>query len=194
MSKIGYARVSSKSQKLDRQIESLESSGCEKIFTDIISGVEKKDGLIDLMNYIREGDIVVVTELDRLGRNNKDITNTMEAIQKKGATFSILNLPSFNTIENENLRKLLNQIVLEIYLYQAESERERIKERQQQGIEIAKAQGKYKGRKRLFKDDDPRLLHAIELKKHGLSLKEVSQKTGINATTLHRYLNKYELF
>ncbi|HDL0740806.1 TPA: recombinase family protein, partial [Enterococcus faecium] len=91
-----------------------------------------------MLNYIREGDIVVVTELDRLGRNNKELTELMNQIQIKGATLEVLNLPSMNGIEDENLRRLINNLVIELYKYQAESERKRIKERQAQGIEIAK--------------------------------------------------------
>lgn len=101
-----------------------------------------------MLDYIREGDIVVCTELDRLGRNNKDLTNIMNQIQQKGATLEVLNLPQLNGIQDENLRRLLNNLIMELYKYQAESERARIKERQRQGIQLAKEKGKYKGRKR----------------------------------------------
>ena len=63
-----------------------------------------------MLDYIREGDIVIVTELDRLGRNNKDLTEIMNAIQQKGATLEVLNLPSMNGIEDENLRQLINNL------------------------------------------------------------------------------------
>ena len=78
-----------------------------------------------MLDYLREGDIVIVTELDRLGRNNKDLTEIMNAIQQKGATLEVLNLPSMNGIEDENLRRLINNLVVELYKYQAESERNR---------------------------------------------------------------------
>ena len=98
-----------------------------------------------MLDYLREGDIVIVTELDRLGRNNKDLTEIMNAIQQKGATLEVLNLPSMNGIEDENLRRLINNLVVELYKYQAESERKRIKERQAQGIELAKKKGRFTG-------------------------------------------------
>ncbi len=93
MTKIGYARVSSKDQNLDRQIEALKN--VSKIFSDKLSGQSTdRPQLKEMLNYIREGDIVVVTELDRLGRNNKDLTDVMNEIQQKGATLEVLNLPS----------------------------------------------------------------------------------------------------
>ena len=85
MSKIGYARVSSKEQNLDRQLEALQ--GVSKVFSDKASGQSVERPQIQAMlDYLREGDIVIVTELDRLGRNNKDLTEIMNAIQQKGAT------------------------------------------------------------------------------------------------------------
>ncbi|MGH2233229.1 recombinase family protein, partial [Enterococcus faecalis] len=118
-----------------------------KVFSDKLSGQSvERPQLQAMLNYIREGDIVVVTELDRLGRNNKELTELMNQIQIKGATLEVLNLPSMNGIEDENLRRLINNLVIELYKYQAESERKRIKERQAQGIEIAKKKGKFKGR------------------------------------------------
>ena len=90
-----------------------------------------------MLAYIREGDIVLVTELDRLGRNNQDLTKIMNTIQNKGATLDVLNLPSMTGIADPNLRQLMTNLIIELYKYQAESERKRIIERQQQGIALA---------------------------------------------------------
>lgn len=146
-----------------------------------------------MLAYIREGDIVVVTELDRLGRNNKELTEVMNDIQAKGATLEVLNLPTLRGIEDDNLRRLLNNLILELYKYQAQAERERIKERQRQGIAIAKTQGKYKGRKAIFSEDDSRLLHAFDLYLEGLSDKDVAKLTGINERTFRRYREKHKI-
>ncbi len=126
MAKIGYARVSSKTQNLDRQLEALK--GVSKIFSDKYSGnsVDRPE-LQAMLNYIREGDIIVVTELDRLGRNSNNLTSIMNFIQQKGATLEVMNLPSMNGIEDKNLRRLINNLVIEIYKYQAESERKKLK-------------------------------------------------------------------
>lgn len=153
MTKIGYARISSSDQNLSRQLDQLQN--CEKIFQEAISGVSKeRPQLKAMLDYIREGDIVVVTELERLGRNNKELTEIMAVIQTK---------------------------------------RERIKERQKQGIAIAKFQGKYRGRKTLYTADDERLQHAFELYRKGYTDKDVAKLTGINERTFRRYRDRYNV-
>lgn len=192
MSKIGYARVSSKEQNLDRQLDLL--SDVSKIFADKISGkTAERPQLKAMLEYIREGDIVIVTELDRLGRNSKDLTTIMNEIQQKGATLEVLNLPSMNGIEDENLRRLINNLVIEIYKYQSEAEREKIRERQQQGIKLAKEKGKFKGGKRMFQENDPRLNLAFNLYLNGFSDKEVEEQTGINRRTFRRYRQRFNI-
>lgn len=85
MAKIGYVRVSSSTQKIDRQVESLPD--LFKIYTDALSGKNRdRPGLKALLDFIREGDVVVVSELDRLGRNNRELTEVILEIQSKGAT------------------------------------------------------------------------------------------------------------
>ena len=192
MTKIGYARVSSKEQNLDRQLQALE--GVSKVFSDKLSGATtERPQLQAMLDYIREGDIVVVSELDRLGRNNKDLTDIMNAIQQKGATLEVLNLPSMSGIEDDNLRRLINNLVIELYKYQAESERNRIKERQAQGIVLAKENGKFKGGKPKFSENDPRLQLAFKLYLDGSTEKDVERQTGINRRTFQRYRNKFNI-
>ena len=192
MTKIGYARVSTTDQNLDRQLDQLKH--VDRLFQEAVSGVSKdRPQLKALLDYIREGDIVVVTELERLGRNNQELTEVMNQIQTKGATLEVLNLPTLRGIEDDNLRRLLNNLILELYKYQAQAERERIKERQAQGIAIAKTQGKYQGRKALFTEDDSRLKHAFELYLSGMSDKDVAGLTGINERTFRRYREKYQI-
>ena len=178
MAKIGYARVSSKEQNLDRQLEALQD--VSKVFSDKASGQStERPQLQAMLTYLREGDIIVVTELDRLGRNNKELTELMNQIQLKGATLEVLNLPSMTGIEDDNLRRLINNLMIELYKYQAESERKRIRERQAQGIAIAKQRGRFK--------------HAFDLYQQGLTEKEIERKTGINRTTFRRYRQKYNV-
>lgn len=193
MNKIGYARVSSLDQNIDRQIQVLEKQ-TTKIFTDKESGTSRKrQGLKELLDYIRTDDIVVVTELDRLSRNNEHLTEIMGVIQSKGATLEVLNFPSLLGIKDDNLRKLLNNLILEIIKYQAQAERDRIRERQRQGIELAKKRGRYKGRKPLFKREDKKLIHAFDLYLGGKTDKEVEEMTGINRVTFRRYRLKYNI-
>ena len=192
MAKIGYARVSSKEQHLDRQLAALKA--VDKLFADKLSGANtNRPELQKMLAYIREGDIVLVTELDRLGRNNQDLTKIMNTIQNKGATLDVLNLPSMTGIGDPNLRQLMTNLIIELYKYQAESERKRIIERQQQGIALAKQQGKYHGRKPQYAKDDPRLLHAFKLYQNGMSDVDVARNTGIKRTTFIRYRKKYQV-
>ena len=192
MAKIGYARVSSKEQHLDRQLAALK--GVDKLFTDKLSGANtNRPELQKMLAYIREGDIVMVTELDRLGRNNQDLTKIMNTIQNKGATLDVLNLPSMTGIADQNLRQLMTNLIIELYKYQAESERKRIIERQQQGIALAKRQGKYHGRKPQYAKDDPRLQHAFKLYQAGMSDVDVARNTGIKRTTFIRYRKKFNV-
>ncbi len=190
MARIGYARVSSTDQNLDRQLELLKN--CDKIFSDKASGKDtNRIGFQEMMNYIREDDIVVVTEPKRLGRNNRELTDTMNRIQLKKATLEVLNLPALTGIGDDNLRRLLNNLIIELYKYQAEEERRYIRETQQQGIAIAKSKGKYKGGKPKYKENDPRLQLAFKLYLAGATDKEVEQQTGINRRTFRRYRQKY---
>ena len=168
-----------------------------------------------MLAYIREGDIVMVTELDRLGRNNQDLTQIMNTIQNKGATLDVLNLPSMTGqpyahfplnytldvlnlpsmtgIADPNLRQLMTNLIIELYKYQAESERKRLIERQQQGIALAKQQGKYHGCKPQYTQDDPRLQHAFKLYQAGMSDIDVARNTGIKRTTFIRYRKKFNI-
>ncbi|OHX26518.1 Pin-related site-specific recombinase/DNA invertase [Streptococcus iniae] len=194
MSRIGYIRVSSHKQNFDRQYNKLLSE-TDKIFSDKESGKSKeRKALKEMLEYIREDDIVIVTELDRLGRNNTELTEIMNEITKAGATLEILNLPSLKGVQDKNLRLLLNNLILELYKYQAEEERMRIRERQQQGIEIAKRKGKYKGKPPKYKSNDPRLLHAFDLFKQNYSDREIEKMTGINTRTFRRYRQKYNIY
>ncbi|WP_163588832.1 recombinase family protein [Lactobacillus johnsonii] len=150
MAKIGYARVSSKDQNLARQIETLHNYGIkdDMIFKEKVSGatIEARTQLKAMLNFIRKGDIVYVAALDRLGRSAKDIGYIIQQIHAKGATLITPELPDFSQIPNPGLRAMFTEMMLAVFKYQAEEERKRIKARQREGIEIAKANGIYKGR------------------------------------------------
>lgn len=197
MAKIGYVRVSTKDQKFDRQHEKLKAENVDIIFEDKLSGKDtNRPKFQELLKYIRKGDIVVVTELDRLGRNNKELTETMDLLKNKDVTVEILNLPSFKDIKDENLRQLLNNLILELYKYQAESERRSIRERQRQGIEIAKQKGVYKGRPTTYtfdaKDPQKRLTYfkILEMLEAGTPIKRISEETGVSRPTIYKIRKK----
>ena len=146
-----------------------------------------------MLHFIREGDIVVVTELDRLARNNDLLTDIISEIHKKGATLDVLNLPTLKGIEDDNLRRLINNLIIEIYKYQAEAERLKIKERQAQGIEIAKREGRYKGGKLKYSFNEPKLQYAFKLYREGETENRIEEITGINRRTFRRYRERYNI-
>ena len=193
MTKIGYARVSSREQNLERQFELLEKAKVKKIFSVKLSGKDNNRlHLIEMLNYIREDDIIVVSELDRLGRNNKEITSIMNQIQDKGATLEILNLPSLNGIQDDNLRRLLNNLIIELFKYTAENERKQIRERQRQGIELAKEKGKYKGRPLAYSadstDKQKRITYEkiVEMLEKYVPITKISKELDVSRNTIYR--------
>src|SRR5690625_3431465 len=137
---IGYVRVSAVDQNPDRQIEVLGQ--CHKTFTDTISGKSraKRYALTELMDYIRDGDTVRVASMDRLGRDTRDLYNLVAEMTDKGAAVEFVN--ENITIDREGASPL-DSLMLGILAAFAEFERKRIRERQAEGIALAKAKGKY---------------------------------------------------
>lgn len=193
MTRIGYGRVSSREQNLERQFELLEHAEVKKIFSDKLNGKDNnRPQLKEMLNYIREDDIIVVSELDRLGRNNKEITSIMNQIQNKGATLEILNLPSLNGIQDDNLRRLLNNLIIELFKYTAKNERKQIRERQRQGIELAKEKGKYKGRPLAYgadsTDKQKRVTYQkiVEMLEKNVPITQSSKELDVLRNTIYR--------
>lgn len=202
--KIGYARVSTTDQNLDRQLEQLQKADCKKIFQEKISGKNtNRPQLQAMLDFIREDDEVVVISMDRLGRNSRDISNIIEQIKQKGATINILDLPSFEGVKDRNLKNLLTNLVLEIQKYTAEQERKTILERQKQGIKLAKERGVYKGGVVQYskdsKDPQKRLIYntVVELlkrKENGepIAIKQIANQVGITRNTVYRIKSEVE--
>ncbi|KFN13755.1 recombinase family protein [Bacillus pseudomycoides] len=196
MARIGYAGISTETQNIDRQIEALKD--VSKMFVDKMSGHSmERPQLKAMLDFIREGDIVVITELEQLSRKNNNLIKIMNDIQRKGATLEILNLHSFRGIEDEKLRRLINNLIMELYKYQDDQEecnRQRIKGKQAQGIDIAKKQGKFKGGKPKYEYDDLKLQRAFKLYLEGETENHIEKVTGINRRTFRRYREKYNIY
>ena len=151
----GYIRVSSKDQNPQRQIEALKEYEKElkdeNIFTDKQSGKDfNRDNYLELKKVLREGDTLIVKELDRFGRNKEMIKDELSWMNDKGVRTKILDIPT--TLielpeENAWVIKMVNNILIEVLGSIAEEERVKIGQRQKEGIAIAKKEGKYKGRK-----------------------------------------------
>lgn len=194
MDKFGYARVSTKDQNLARQIKALKKAGCEKIYEEKVSGksINNREQLNELLGLIREDDTVVVISLDRLGRNNADLTKIISKIDAKGAMLQVLDLPSFDGIENPNLKRLMTNLVLEIFKYQAQAEREAIHERQRQGIAVAKEKGTYKGSEKQYatnsKNATKRLVYENVVRDldSGMSVAATARHVGLYRQQVYR--------
>ena len=138
--KIGYARVSTEDQNLHMQEDALKSTGCEEIFTDIASGAKsQRPGLDKALNYVREGDTLVVWKLDRLGRSIQHLIQTINALQDKKIYFKCLQ-ESIDTTTSGG------KLIFHIFSALAEFERDLIRERTDAGLKAARARGRMGGR------------------------------------------------
>lgn len=177
MATIGYARVSSIGQSLDVQEAALKEAGCTKVFKEKRSGRKASDReqLVLALDYIREGDTLVVTRLDRLARSVIDLHQIIEQIAAKGAAFKVLQQQGIDT--STSTGKLLLTMLGAV----AEFEADIRAERQKDGIEAAKAKGVYKGRKPSI---DPAVIR--EALAGGESPSALARRLGIARSTVYR--------
>lgn len=190
----GYARVSTTDQHLDRQIEALTSYGVAErdIITDKFSGKDfNRQGYLALKDQmLRRGDVLVVKELDRLGRNYEQIKEEWQELQKMGVDIVIIDMPILNTAEKSDLEKsLIANIVFELLAYTAEKERQKIKLRQREGIDIALQKGIPFGRPKKeipdnFFDECRKWLEGEQ------TAVITMKKTGLKKTTFYRMVNE----
>ena len=175
MATLGYARVSTTEQSLDAQIAAL--SGCEKVFREKISGAkDDRPELQALLEFVREGDIVCVTKLDRLARNTRHLLEISEYLQGKGVALNILNI-GINTATPTG--KLMLTMIGAIATF----ERELMLERQAEGIALAKLKGKYKGRRATATSKTQEVIDLVE---NDMSKPEISRQLGIGITSIYR--------
>ena len=138
--KIGYARISTKGQHLDLQIDALKKDGCEKIYKDIISGsLSNRPALDQLLNDVNKNDVIVIWKLDRLGRSLKNLVDLINTLNEKGVGLKSVNDPVDTTTAQ-------GRLIFNIFGSLAEFEHELIKERTIAGLEAAREKGKIGGR------------------------------------------------
>lgn len=153
MSLVFYARVSSKGQNLDRQLARAKEVEADKVFTDKLSGkTMNRSGLKKLLAYVHDGDTVEVVSLDRLSRNYKDIQHLVQELKNKDVKLIVDDLPQTHT-GNDLFDQFMLDTMISLMGFVAQNEREKIRERQRQGIEQAKKRGAYKGRPTKFSED-----------------------------------------
>ncbi|MFQ3781396.1 recombinase family protein [Staphylococcus saprophyticus] len=192
---VGYARVSSIDQNLERQLENLKTFGVEKIYTEKQSGksIENRPVLQEVLNFVRMGDRFIVESIDRLGRNYDEIIETVNYLKEKDVHLMITSLPMMNeVIGNPLLDKFMKDLIIQILAMVSEQERNESKRRQAQGIQVAKDKGIYKGRPLLYspnaKDPQKRVIYhrVVEMLEEGRAISKIAKEVNITRQTVYR--------
>jgi DNA invertase Pin-like site-specific DNA recombinase len=178
---IGYARTSTLEQEagLDAQVRDLKAAGCERLFTEQISSVARREQLEAAIDFARDGDVIIVTKLDRLARSVIDLLNIKARLDDKGVELRILAM-------NFDSSTPTGKLVLNVFGAIAQFEREMMLERQKEGIAKAKAEGKYKGRAPTAMAKAGEIL---ALKGQGLGPTAIAKRLGISVRSVYRALD-----
>lgn len=178
--RVGYARVSTTSQNLDMQVSALTDAGCEKIYTEKVSGVGDRTELKAVLEYLRDGDSLVIYKLDRLGRNMKDLLAIIEQLQQKNVSLVSLR-------DNIDTGSTTGKLIMHIFASLAEFERDLIKERSAEGRREAKKKGVRFGRPKQPKPEKANM--CAQLYRNGNSVSAIMRTTGIKSrNTIYKYL------
>ncbi len=177
---VGYARVSTGHQTLDAQHDALNAIGVDRIFEDVMSGTRSdRPGLAAALDYVREGDTLVVPALDRLGRSLVDTINTLDSLRKRGIYVRALR-------EGIDTSTPAGRMVAGVFASLAELERELIHERAAVAREAAKARGKQTGRPKALTDEQVGV--ARRMRESGESVATITRTLGISRATFYRVI------
>jgi DNA invertase Pin-like site-specific DNA recombinase len=185
---VGYARVSTKDQNIESQIELLKKEGCDKIYTDIASGVrDDRKGLLEMMNYVRKGDKIITYKNDRLFRSLKNMIDLIDKFNDLGVHFKSISEPEFDTTSANG------KFLLHIFSAVAEFERNLISERTKVGLDNARRRNKLLGRPKGPKEET---IEKYQFVKHLYENKEMAiekacKQAGISKTTFYRVDKNY---
>ena len=179
MATVGYARVSTTGQNLESQLNALID--CDIVFQEKQSGAKKeREELNRMLEYVREGDTIIVTKLCRLARNTRHLLEVVELLDSKSISLQVINLGIDTASPTGRLMITLIGAI-------ATFERELLLERQAEGIALAKKKGKYKGRKPMKSVTKNEVLKLIE---NGITKKEISEKLSISQSSIYRVVNE----
>ena len=178
--KIGYARVSTEEQNLDRQLDSLKEAGCSKIIKEKITGIKKDRPELDkLMEHLREGDLIIISDLTRLSRSVKDLFSLVDQIEKKGANVKSLKESWMDTSTPQG------KLMFTIFAGISQFERDLISQRTLEGLAAARSRGRNGGRP---KKDEKALILALKMyQEKSYSISEITKATGVSKTTIYKY-------
>lgn len=182
--RVGYIRVSTVEQHEDRQVKDLtENAKVSKVFMDKLSGKDtNRPQLKAMLDYVREGDTVVVSEYSRLARSTRDLMDIVDTLKAKG-----VNVVSMK--ENFDTNTPQGKLILQTFMNIAEFERELMLQRQREGIAIAKANGKYKGRQSKQKPDDWESLKAMYMSRQ-ITVSEIAKRCDVSRPIVYKWLKE----
>ena len=179
---VGYARVSSRDQNPDLQLDALKAAGCEKVFVEKASGASRdRPELVAALDYARKGDTLVVWKLDRLARSTRQLIETVEDLQTRGIGFRCVTQSEIDTTTAGG------RLVFTIFGAIAEFEREIIRERTRAGLEAAHARGRKGGRPKGLTDADLKVARTL-LRDREITVADVARRLGVAPATLYRHI------
>jgi DNA invertase Pin-like site-specific DNA recombinase len=182
MVKVGYARVSTQNQLLDLQIDALKKEGCEKIFTEKVSGMkDERQELNECLKYLRKGDILVVYKLDRLGRSTKKLLEITEGLEERGIEFVSIN-------DKMDTTTAIGKAMFRMLAVLSEMERDLISERTKAGLESARARGRKGGRPKMNQKVIDKAIRLYNTKEY--TVKEITDMTGVSKAKLYQALKE----
>lgn len=185
--KVFYARVSTEEQNEERQIQAAAECNAEKIYIDKQSGKDtNRPQLKEMLSFVREGDIIIVSDISRIARNTSDLLNIVNGLNEKGVSFKSLK-------ESIDTTTPTGQFMLTVFAAMAQLERETILQRQKEGIAIAKAAGKYKGRKPLDIDNNKMREVCRRWRNGEITAVKAQKELNLTSSTFYRKVAEMDL-
>lgn len=182
--KVGYVRISTKDQNTARQDELMEHLGVEKVYTDKVSGKNTdRPELRRMMDFVREGDVVIVESFSRFARNTRDLLDLMDTLKQKGVQFISMK-------ENIDTESAAGKLMMVLFAALAQFERENLLERQAEGIAVAKVEGRMKGRPKKAEETFEDIYLQVQAGKKSAS--RGAKELGIARSTWYRKAKEYE--
>lgn len=180
---VGYARTSTEEQTacLEAQVTSLKGEGCTKLFQGRVSSVAQRDQLEAALDFVRDGDTLVVTKMDRLARSTQHLLEIVEGLETKGVALRILDFKG----DRVDTHSPQGKLILTMFAAFAQFERELMLERQRHGIAKAKAEGRYKGRKPTARAQADQVKALVA---DGVGPSEIARRLEIGRSSVHRIL------
>lgn len=179
---IGYARVSTEEQNLNRQLDILKQAGCDRIYEEKVSGIKKdRHELNKMLDQIRTGDVIIISDLTRLSRSVKDLFSLVEQIEEKGANIKSIKESWVDTTTAQG------KLIFTIFAGISQFERDLISQRTIEGLNAARARGKKGGRPKTNEKEIKLAVKMYDSKNYSIS--EITKATSVSKTTLYRYIN-----